>query len=150
VLALLYTLLSTTSNHPSTVLVLLSGCSTSLAPVSLVRRMVSEKAHLNLNGMARLVEELRKEVVELQGQWTELNEKLEDKRGRLRLAEATLEVLQELVRTDTATTSQEAMKGSAGGEPREGSKGKAAVPEAPPRGQASDMAVVCRVVLSMW
>jgi hypothetical protein len=51
---------------------------------------------LNLPRISRFVNDLRKEVVELQERWEELGEELEGRRGRLRLAEATWEMLSEL------------------------------------------------------
>jgi hypothetical protein len=47
-----------------------------------------------LGPLVGLVERLRAEVTELQGPWVALGEELEAKRRRLRLAEATVEVVQ--------------------------------------------------------
>jgi hypothetical protein len=60
-----------------------------------------------------LVDRLRAEVTELQGRWEALGEKLEAKRWRLRLAEATVKLLQR--QDDKAAAPEEAREAPAGG-----------------------------------
>jgi hypothetical protein len=45
--------------------------------------------------LVALVDQLRGEVADLQGQWEALGEELEDKRWRLKLAEATVKMVQQ-------------------------------------------------------
>jgi hypothetical protein len=54
-----------------------------------------------------LVERLRMEVTELQGRWETLGEELADKSRRLRLAEATVQLMQRGQEEEAAPASQE-------------------------------------------
>jgi hypothetical protein len=62
--------------------------------------------------LAGLVERLRGEVTELQGRWEALGEELEAKRRRLRLAEATMELMQ--LRQEEAVHLEEERPGGGG------------------------------------
>jgi hypothetical protein len=58
-----------------------------------------------------LVDRLRAEVTELQGRWEALGEELEAKRGRLRLAETTMELMQRRQEEEAASEEQGERKG---------------------------------------
>jgi hypothetical protein len=82
-----------------------------------------------------LVERLRGEVTELPGRWEALGEELEAKRGRLRLAEATLELMK---RREEEAAPEEQGEGPAGGVvPRAegGAQASVGTPDGPLRGR---------------
>jgi hypothetical protein len=85
-----------------------------LCPRLKIAEMMGDAAQgdeATLAPLTGLVDRLRGKVTELQGRWEALGEELEAKRRRLRLAEATMELLQR--RGDEAE--QEEEKGAEGG-----------------------------------
>jgi hypothetical protein len=58
------------------------------------RSIMGNRDETPLGPLVGLVERLRGEMVELQGRWEALGEELETQRRRLRLAEATVELMQ--------------------------------------------------------
>jgi vacuolar-type H+-ATPase subunit I/STV1 len=69
----------------------------------------------SLAPLVSLVDRLREEVTELQESWEALGEELEAKRQRLRLAEATVELMQ---RQEEETATEEQAEPAGGGLPR--------------------------------